>query len=210
MKDFFKDFLEPLSYLMYAVLVFLIKSRQKSTERTVLFFYYLFATLILFVACCLSENNLLYNIFFFISSCTFPYYFHAILIKRNNKNTVVILFVINVLLFIYYDVLLKQLMYENNYVRAFCFFSVVIYSLLYFFETITNVNEINILHQFDFWLVSGYLIYFLGCFCIIVYYKYPTPEERAVFWTVQNSILFTSSIITLTGVVWLINHKKFL
>ena len=40
----------------------------------------------------------------------------------------------------------------------------------FFDQVLRNVSELNIHHQFDFWLASGYLMYFLSCFILILFY----------------------------------------
>lgn len=203
-----KDFLEPISYLIYTVLLVITIQRDKVIKNKVLLCYYFVVTLIISYASLLSfyrtkgDNNWIYNIFFLITICVLSYYFDQILFGKLKRYIVCFVLILNLILFVIYDVILNEFFKENNYVRAFCFFSIVIYSLLYFYQIIRNVTEANILHLFDFWLVSGYLIYFLGCFCIILYYKYPGPKERGLLWSLQNIILFLASIITLCGNYW--------
>lgn len=190
---------------------------EKTFKIKVLFAYYLFATIIMFYASFLViytkkdiDNNWIYNLLFFQTICVFSYYFHTILINQNKKNIVKLLVLINVVFFMYFDVLLKQFFESyNNYVFAVCFLTIVIYCLFYFEQLIKNVTEFNILHNFDFWLISGYLLYFLGSFFIILLYKDAGLEMRRTMWALQNIILFLSSVITLTGVLWINYQKKY-
>ncbi len=213
--DFLKNFLEPISYLLYTFLFLIAITNNKSIKRKVLFVYYLLAVTLTYYASFLSfvktmgDNNFLYNLFFFITICTFSYYFYNILIGRIKKYAVAFLFVLNLFLFIEYDIVLGQFNDTyNNYVTATCYISVVIYCLFYFDQLLRNVNEVNILHEFDFWLISGYLIYFLGAFFIILFYKDKNESQRAIIWAFQNIILFASALIALTGNLWIKYHKK--
>ena len=216
LESFLKNFLEPFSYLIYACVLFIKLRRDRTFEKKVLFVYYICATLLLLVASFLViytaediDNNWLYNIFYLITICILSYYFYQILNNRTKKYVVTFLLVINLVLFIVYDIMLKHFYKEYNaYVVAICFLSIVVYALLYFDQLLRNVSELNILYKFDFWLVSGYLFYFLGCFFIILFYQSAAIEQRGNVWTLQNVILFLSSLITLSGNLWMHYHKK--
>ena len=211
---FLKNFLEPLSYLLYTFLFIIMLNKNSPVARKALFGYYLIAVTLTYYASFLSyvktrgDNNYLYNLFFFISICVFSYYFYNILTGRIKKYIVSFLFVLNLFLFIEYDIVLGQFHDTyNNYATATCYLSIVIYCLFYFNQLLRNVNEVNILHEFDFWLISGYLLYFLGAFFIILIYKDKNESERAIIWAFQNIILFTSAIIALTGNLWIKYHR---
>ena len=212
MRHFFKDVLEPFSYLIYAVSVFISLNSSRSIKRKVLFVYYLFATIVLFAACYTEEdriNKLIYNIFFFITISVFSYYFKSLLFNRTKENIIIILFVINLFLFIRSDIIFRQVLEYNTDVYAITFVSIVVYTLFYFDQVISNVNELNPLHQFDFWLVSGFLLYFLSSFFIILFYYEVEVNQRAVLWSLQNIILFISSVLTLIGSSWIYYQKKY-
>ncbi len=211
---FLKTFLEPFSYLLYAILMHIILNKRSSVKRKVLFIYYLVAVVLTYYANFLAyvktqgDNNYLYNLFFLITISAFSFYFYNILFGKIKKYIVCFLFILNVLLFIEYDIVLDQFHDTyNNYVSATCYISLVVYCLFYFDQLLRNVNEVNILHEFDFWLISGSLIYFLGAFFIILFYKDKTESQRAVIWSFQNIILFTSAVIALTGNLW-IKYRK--
>lgn len=212
---FLKNFLEPLSYLVYFFLLMITTTKTSPLRLKVLLIYYVSAVVITYYASFLSyvkimgDNNYLYNLFFFITICTFSYYFYSILNSKVKKYIVLILLVFNVLLFIRYDVVSAQFFNTyNNYVTATCNITILTYSLLYFHKLISNVSEQNILEDFNFWLVSSYLIYFLGAFFIIFAYKEKNESQRAIIWSFQNVILFTSALVALTGNLWIKYHRK--
>jgi hypothetical protein len=216
LESFFKNFLEPFSYLIYAAVLFVKFSRDKTFEKKVLFVYYLCATLLLSVASFLViytaediDNVWLYNIFYLITICVLSYYFYHILNNKTKKHVVIFLLFINLILSIIYDIILRHFFNEfNGYIFAICFLSIVVYALLYFDQLLRNVNELNILYEFNFWLVSGYLLYFLGCFFIILYYESAAISQRGNIWALQNVIIFLSSLVTLTGYLWIDSRKK--
>lgn len=212
MKDFFKNDLEPLSYLIYAISILIMLARTKSFKKEVLFIYYLIASVSILIACYtkdVSVNRLIYNAFFFITICVFSFYFKSLLSNKTKKYIVNILFLLNLIIFIISSIISQQFFDINNYVYAAIYLSIVIYALLYFDEVFRNVNESNLLHQFDFWLVSGYLLYFLSCFFIILFYDNVEINQRAALWSLQNIILFFSSLFTIFGSVWIHYQKKY-
>ncbi len=207
---FFKNFLEPLAYLLYTFLLIASINNNSPIAKKILFLYYLVALFLTYYANYLSfiktagDNNYLYNLFFFITICTFSYYFYNLINRRIDKIVIIFLFIINVILFVTYDIINQKFHGTyNNYVTATCFLSIVVYSLLYFYQILNNVNELNILHEFDFWLISGYLFYFLGSFFIILFYSEIVTELRGLVWAFQNIILLTSALIALTGNLWI-------
>jgi hypothetical protein len=189
--------------------------RDATFKKKVLFTYYIIGTLLILYASLLAfyktmgDNNWLYNLFFLLTICIASYYFFQILQNKIKKYVIAILFVVNVSLFIRYDILAHQFFNTyNNYVNAFCFLSIVVYALLYFDQLLRNVSEQNILNDFDFWLISGYLLYFLGGFFLILMYKDANVEQRGIIWAIQNTILLCSSLVTLTGTLWIQRRRN--
>lgn len=182
----------------------------------VLFIYYMSATVLLLVASLLViytpmdvENNWLYNIFYLITISVLSYYFYKLLNSKIKKNIIIVLFILNVLFFIFYNIVLMRFYHGfNEHVYGICFLSIVVYSFMYYDQLLRNVSELNILQQFDFWLVSSYLVYFLGCPVIALYYKTVPIPERGTVWTMQNVILFISSLIVLAGYLNIHSRRK--
>ena len=196
MKDFFKNGLEPLSYLIYAISIFILLQRNKSIKKEVLFIFYLLAIILILIACYTTNmmlNRIIYNTYFFITISVFSYYFKSLVTTKTKKDIVNLLFIINLILFINICIISHQLFEINNYFYAINYLTIVIYSLLYFHDVLRNVNEIKLLHQFDFWLVSGYLVYFLSCFFIILFYENVEANLRGALWSLQNLLLFSQT-----------------
>lgn len=211
MLDFLKDDLEPLSYLIYALSVFILLNQSKSTKNGVLFVYYLLASISIMIACNVDValNRLIYNVFFFVTICVFTFYFKSVIPGKIKQNIINIIFIVHLVLFLKICFTYRQLFEINNYVYGITYLSIVVYALLYFESVLRNINELNMLHQFDFWLVSGYLLYFLSCFFIILFYENVEVKQRAIVWSLQNIILFLSSVIAISGSIWISYRKKY-
>lgn len=214
-----KDFLEPFSYLIYSIAFLLAQRSRRSVKEGLLCVYYFAGVVLIGYASILSQdyannNNWLYNIFYFLSAATVGYYFKSVLAKKSGKKVVVVLFSAAALLYLY-DIFIYKYPYFNSYSAAYLFLCVVIACLLFFHEMLTTPNEENILMKFDLWVVSGYFMYFLGGFFIILSYKYFTDtftyDQRAILgdlWSVLNALLLFSSILTLSGQIWIAHRKK--
>lgn len=206
MIHFLKDGLEPLSYLIYTIAVYLTLRRGKPVRKEVLFIYYLVATFIITIACYTPSdhvNRILYNVFFFIMICIISYYFHSLFEKKMKKNIVKVCFGLHLVTFITISLISPRLLEINNYVYGITYLTIIVYALLYFEQVLSNITEVKLLHQFDFWLISGYLLYFLSSFFIIFFYDNVDIDQRAMLWSVQNFILFLCSVFTLAGSVWI-------
>lgn len=142
----------------------------------------------------------MYNIFYLVTICILSWYFYQLFNSNIKKATVTLLLVTNVIIFISNDIFFGHFFNSfNDQQYAICFISVVIYALLYFDQLLRNITEQNILYQFNFWIVSGYLLYFLGSFIIILFYRSVNIDDSGDVWALQNIILFLSSVVTLTG-----------
>jgi hypothetical protein len=122
------------------------------------------------------------------------------------RYVIVGLFILNLAMFVKLSVVSHQMLEINNYTYAITYGTIVIYVLLFFDQVLRNVSELNILHQFDFWLASGYLMFFLSCFFIILFYDNVEVKDKSILWSVQNIILLFSCLLTLSGALW-INYR---
>ncbi|MEO7801975.1 MAG: hypothetical protein ABIR81_08250 [Ginsengibacter sp.] len=206
MREFLKDGLEPLCYLLYTIAVVLSIKGILSIKKIVLACYYVVAAIVIGVACYFSPvhlNHILYNLFFFATISVLSYYFKSLVSTKTKRTLINIIFFINLGAFAYLSIVTRHLTAINNYYYAITYLSIVVYALLYFEDLLKNVNELSILHRFDFWLVAGYLLYFLSCFFIIFLYDNFDVELRANLWTIQNTILFISTVSTLLASIWI-------
>ena len=219
MTSFLRSFLEPLSYMIYALAFVLEYRRSKSMREKVLIVYYFLAAIIFTYASVLAfeddkDNNWLYDIHYFISAIVFGYYFYNLLVNKTNKQIIIVLFSLVVFNFILSDFILRHSFF-NSFSNSFLFLAVIIASLFYFHELLARLTEKNILLNFNLWVVSGYLVYFLGSFLIILSYSYfsnkLTIADRVILgdlWAVQNVLLFLTSVLTLCSFLWIAFQTK--
>jgi hypothetical protein len=218
-----KDFLEPFSYLIYSIALLLEYRSNKLMREKVLLIYYIIATCLLTYAAFLAlqyasdstgNNNWLYNIHYFLSAVVLGYYFNNLLVARSKKRIVSVLFSLVAINFIITDFIITRPFF-NSTSTAFLFLSMVIASLMYLHELLIKMSEKNILLNFNLWIVSGYIIYFLVGFFIILSYSYLTDkltsDQETILgdlWSVLNVLLFVTSIITLSSHLWIAYRNR--
>ena len=210
MKAFLGNELEPISYLIYAMALLLYISHAKLLRFKVLFWYYLCAALMLYAGIVYSDNNnWTYNILFLVNICLASWYYHLLANSRPKQTIAVVGFAVNVIVFAYRDLFQNLFNQYNSNVYGISFITIVLYSLLYLHQLIADVREGNLLLNFDFWLICGYLLYFLGSFVIVLYYNEKTFfKDRRNMWCLHNMILFICSLVTLWASVFIIKKTR--
>lgn len=212
MRDFLKNILEPLAFLIYTLAMIISLRKDRSGRQQVLLVHYIIATGLFCYATYLErtngDNNWIYNTFHFLNICGLSAYFLLVIGNAVKKLVIKWLWVFNVCTFILFDVLMQRFLTYNPTVYAISSLSIIIYCLMFFHHIIQNVREANILTQIDFWLISGYLLYFLSSFFVIILYTSVLVNLRAHVWAIQNIILVFSALITLTGTLWMETYKQ--
>ena len=219
MGSFIKNELEPFSYLIYLFAIFFEYKREKSVLKGVLLAFYFFSFLSLSYACKIAldendNNNWIYNIHYIVSSIVFGYFFFRVLSDRNLRLLSMLLFGFTFLVLVITSYFIQKTVF-NSYGSALLFIVIVLSCFLFLRQKFKSVNEEPLFLRFDMWLVSGYLLYFLGAFLVILMYRYYTnklpPEKQyllADIWAVQNVLLFVSSLLVLIGFLWGSFRKK--
>ena len=170
MRSLLMNELEPVAYLIYMLAVLLQLKHHRSFRYKVLAVYYAICAVILYIGIVFSEiNNWTYNILFFANILVLSKYYLELFVGKIKKKIIISCCIFNALLFIYINIISFKYNDYNNYVYAISFITIVLYSLLYLHQLLINLKEESLLLNFDFWLVCGYLLYFLGSFIIILF-----------------------------------------
>lgn len=226
MITFLGTYLEPVSYSIYLVAFSIKFASDRQSKRLLLILYYLIASLLMVYASSLSLlpqddsknwNGYLYNILFFLT-CPVITIFFTSLLRSIVFRTILHLLSICVMVAFYIALVAGKERDLNSFTAALSFFVAIVGCFLYFIQLLKTVNDKNILSNFEFWTVSGFLLYFLGNFFIIlgwyaltVITNEPLTDEQAVqlaiLWSVHNVLLFISAINLLIVSVWMSFRK---
>lgn len=223
MYSFLTNLLEPFTYLVnfIALLIYFRHTGQKSLIA--LLVYYGLSALLLTYGSLLvifkKHNIWIYDSTALIAALFLGYYFHNMLQNVVKKAVVKA----GTLLYVIYAIV-RHLIYESpgmfdSIGYALLSALVVGYAFLYFHQALKNVDENDILVQFNFWLASACLIYFVGSFLIFLSYYHFTikimatyrQEERdilTVLWGIHNVLLFVSALVLLSGSLWITYRRK--
>lgn len=221
--NFVAILLEPLSYVLFTIALLLRTRIEKLAKVKVLIIYYLFAAVSFSYASWLvnknQNNNWIYNLLLLPAVVSICYYFHETFYSRWNKTIVKFIIALNILYFVVKIILYGNLGIIDSSGYSLLSISVSFLSFVYFYQLLKHVNEYKAWTNFDFWIVSAYLLYFLGSFFIFLLYSNLTynildtytREQRkllTILWGVHNVLLFLSSITTLVSSIWITYRSK--
>ena len=221
---FIGNILEPIAYLVYVAAVYLYGKKNRQPQDKVLLVYYSIGFVTMLASAVMVEMDApetiwLYNVHALVTVWLLGAYFRHILEGAARKNTVTVMTAAITLYLLYKNLVLREFHLFDSVGYSLVSFSVVLYVLLYFHQLLSNVTDENIFHNFNFWLTTGYLIYFLGSFIIFLTYHYLTTKILATFtmeeqllltslWGLHNCLLFTSAGLLLGGSLWLGYRRK--
>lgn len=225
MFRFITNLLEPFCYLIYFIALIIYHRRNAQKGMKILLVYYGAAFLLMTYGSLnvyfhfTAANIWAYHSTALCAAIAIGFYFHGILQTRLKKIVTLGLMSVYILYVAYRTVFARGPFLFDSIGYALVSASIAVYVFLYFHQLLHNVTEQNILKQFNFWLASGYLIYFVGSFLIFISYYYLTKkilatytkEERdlmTALWGVHNLLLFISAASLLIGSVWLTSRRK--
>ena len=219
--NFLSNFLEPIAYLIYSLAFFLESRKRQEVRVKVLLVHYLLAALLMtyaaFKAYYEQDNRWIYNLVCLQSGIAICYYFHELFPGKKQKFIIKCLVAVNLCYFMFNNILLGRFLLFDSIGYAILSASVSVLGFLYFYDVLKNIRVRQ--YDFNFYLVSGYLIYFLVSFAIFLTYHnltnrildtYTSEERRllTILWGVHNVLLFLSAMTTLMGSVWIIYRNR--
>lgn len=221
--SFITNYLEPLACLLYFVAVLLNRKTTKRADTQILSIYYMLGTLVLLtgsVAVKVTNNNMwAYDLMALFTAVFIGLYFYRLFQSQAKKRTVLVLVIAYLLYAVLRNFTLEGPRLFDSIGYSIVAASVAVYVFMYFHDILKNVTEANILGEFNFWLASGYLIYFVGSFIIFVSYYYftnkildtftqPERDILTALWGMHNVLLFVSALSLLIGSLWITYRRK--
>lgn len=199
MRSFLCNGLEPFSYLIYVLALLLQVRHNRSIGYKVLSVYYMGCAVLLYIGIVYYDNNdWTYNLVFFANILVLSWYYLKLFDTKTKKRLTIACALFNTIIFIYVNIVRLKYAEYNDDVYGISFITIVLYSLLYLHQLLINMKEESLLLNFNFWLVCGYLLYFLGAFFIVLYYDhFKNYLNRGNMWQIHNIILFICSAVTL-------------
>lgn len=222
--SFITNYLEPLCFLIYFLALWLHYRKNKLRAVKQLSIYYLIITLLQSygtweVKYLRIGNIWVYDTVAILSAVFISNYFYRTLQSPGKRKAVLTLLCIYLIYAIIRQTTIDGRRLFDSFGYAILSASIAVYVFMYFHQVLQKVTEVSILKDFNFWLASGYLVYFVGCFIIFVTYYYfttqviatLTKEEKALLtalWGLHNALLFLSALSLLIGSLWISYRKK--
>ncbi len=135
--------------------------------------YQLAASLYSFVFTAHASNHFIFNLSLPINVLYFGMLYHGILRNVVKRKIVVIGTILNLVFFIVNLLFIQDISFLMTYSRTAMSVSVVVYSLLYFHEIITDDrHNTNPLRQAPFWIVTSLFFFYLSSTLTIIFWSY--------------------------------------
>ena len=188
-----------------------------------LFIYYLSITLVHLagsIATKLADNNVWsYDLGALLTAVFTGLYFYRLFPSKTKKTTVTVLVGLYLIYAIYRNITMEGERLFDSIGYAIVCASIAIYVFMYFHGILKNVTEANILKEFNFWLASAYLIYYVGSFLIFASFYYFTikvldgytqadSDIMTALWGMHNVLLFLSALMFLISCLWITSRRK--
>jgi hypothetical protein len=222
--SFVTNYLEPVALLIYFIATYIYFKRKKTAAAKTLITYYLTVTLLQLYASYVVKfiqlsNIWVYDLVAFLTAAFIGYYFYQLLLSSAKKKTVLLLMGVYLAYAVYRQASLEGQRLFDSMGYAILSASIAIYVFMYFHQVLKNVTEISILKEFNFWLSSSYLLYYIGNFFVFVSYYYlttkvintltkPQMDLLTALWGLHNVLLFLGALSLLTGSLWITYRKK--
>lgn len=222
--SFINNYLEPTGYFIYLIALWLY-ARRHQEKRIAPLLAYCFLTFVVMLTASImvqhssAANIWLYNIHAFLTIVFLGYYFRKLFQSPAKIRAVTLVTGLIVLYLLVKNMVLQDYQLFDSIGYSLVSAAIVFFVLMYFHQLLSHVTDQNILRNFNFWLASGYLIYFAGSFLIFLSYYYLTTQILATYtaqerkllttlWGVHNMLLFVSAFSLLIGSLWLTYRKK--
>lgn len=206
--SFYTNWSEPVSYLLVLIFLFIIRKKRAfiDTYWLVASFHFIGFMLLLRIAYLTEHfsNNIIYYHLLELASLIFLSLFYYKIFKQ--KGHKVFLIILSVIIFILNILLIGSIDNFNSYSSLTLGGFVVICTYIYFKEKFTHISATPIFHEFNFWFVCKFLIYYVGNFFIFLSLQYFTSKTLVIkkydanvivtqLWGVHNLILLFSSLL---------------
>lgn len=146
------------------------------------FLYQLLASLYSFVFTEHASNHFIFNITLPINLVYFGMLYYSIVQNSLKRKAILACTVLNLIFFVVNLVYIQQVTFLMTYSRTAMSVSLVMYSLLYFHEIVTDerVENINPVRNVSFWIVTSIFFFYLSSTLAIIFWNYFVINDQYV------------------------------
>lgn len=221
-KEFFYNFLEPISPLFPLIVIVINFRKARATPELLLLFILYFGLFILQMSASVfalfdRPNNIFYSLISIFSFIFISLFFHRIIFSNLAKKLILLVVIPACsFLFIGYTVFSKRDLLFNSVCFATFSIVIIIYCFIYIREKFNLMEYEKISDDYRFWVTASFLVYYIGSFFIFLTFQYLTQSGLArlttkqikaigMLWGLHNFIYFISCLLSAYGLRW----KKF-
>lgn len=216
--------IEPLSFLLPALFILYYARIDYRSKIKILAGYYTVGCLLMIKANVLHRwgNNIDdYRLMSLLTGLVMGFYLYASLKDKWHRLIVVFFVVLNLSYYIGYYLIDYNPNAFDSLGYVLTSFGIVVMVFLFMYQTLQNVTDEPLSHNFDFWFVAAQLLYHSGSFIVFLTYGYftkkiqevnqYTPANRLLLmslWNGHNILLLVSALMICTSILWMTWHKK--
>ncbi len=138
------------------------------------FFYQFIASLYSFVFTAHASNHFIFNLTLPINILYFGMLYHGIIRNPAKRKVIFVGTALNLLFFVINLLFIQDISFLMTYSRTAMSISLVVYSLLYFHEIVTddNIENINPVRNVSFWIITSIFFFYLCSTLTIIFWNY--------------------------------------
>jgi heme/copper-type cytochrome/quinol oxidase subunit 4 len=216
--------MEPLSFLLPGLFLLYYTRIDDRARIKVLVGYYLLGCLLMIKANMfnpLSDNINDYRLMCLLTSLAMSFFFYSCLEDRWQRWTIILFVVVHVGYYLGYYFMDNDPKAFDSLGYVLTSFSIVVMVFFFMYQTLRNVTDEPLSHNFDFWFVTAQMLYHCGSFIVFLTYGYFTKKIQTSnqytlpnryllmqLWNGHNILLLISSLLICTSVVWISWRRK--
>lgn len=189
--------LSSLSILIPFILL-LMKIKALNSQFNALLVYIISSIITEIVGLCFLNNDNInlpvYYLFTILETTLISYIFIKEVKEKHYISFLIIGFIIFLISSTFGLLWYKSFFHADNFLRPFEFALILIYSLVFFYKTILNLNIKDLLNYYFFWFNSAFLIYFGTSFIFFLLLPY-VAKENIYFINILGIFHLVMSII---------------
>lgn len=196
------------SLIPLSIILLLFSKRKMPLGVKLLAAYFILSFLLFGLSNYLADrsiNNLfIYHIFAILEFVFIGQFFRTIISSKKFKSSSLYIIIIFCLLALINSILFEKFTTLNSNVIAIEFLLLIIFSFIYYFELSYSEEVLVFYRQPNFWIITGFFVYFASCILIFALYKYTAVTNRQFvlkFWLIQVVMYIVKNIILAKGIL---------
>lgn len=190
------------------LIVMLVHKNKVSKEVFILFGYFIASIIVFGYSNYLADRNknnyFLYHIFSIIELSFILCYFKIVLRTKLIRFLVTTILLFFYLFSIFNILFLEKINSLNSNTLSIEFFLMIIFCFIYYYKFSKTDKILFFQKEPNFWIVTGFFIYFSSTILIFSFYKYAAKNYKAFtinFWALQEIMYLVKNLVITYGLL---------